>query len=693
VGGQAPGQAGGHAAGSLVAGYRLEEQVGQGGMAVVYRAWDLRLSRIVAVKVLAPALAADDELRQRFLRESRAAAAVDDPHIIPVFEAGDAEGVLFIAMRYVPGGDVRSLLARTGPLPGRRAALIISAVASALDAAHDGGLMHRDVKPANMLVDVRPGRPDHVYLSDFGLSKGMFSADGLTVAGQVLGTPGYAAPEQISGRLADGRADQYSLACTAFELLAGSPPFPRDLVTAVIWAQLAGPPPRLTSLRPGLPALVDRVLARGLASSPRDRYPSCGQFADALCAALGLAAPDGGTGKAVRVRSRSRALARHRATGRVLRVTAPAWEAATGETTLGSASVASYEANDCHDTRCPARRARGRHDTRLPSSARHRSSILRGGRSAMFLAVVLALASVTYAAVPMLTARQSRAPVALAAFRPFLSSYLGVYEPGSPPGYRPIAEFARAVSRRPNLVASFSSWGQPFDLSFAEILHRHGIVPLVVIDPTHASDAAIAAGEYDSYLRAYAEHVAGFAHPVVIAFGREMNAPWHTWGYGHVPAATFIAAWRHIVNLFRQRGADNVTWLWTIEADGPGTAPIQAWWPGSRYVTWVGIDGFYYRPSDTFASVFGRTINQVRGFTTTPILLSQTAVAPRAGQFAKILDLFRGMTRYRTLGLVWFDINQHNGADRQDWRIENSQQGEYSLRLGAREFMGSASPG
>ena len=226
-GGFLAGVAAGFGAGSRVAGYRLEERIGAGGMAVVFRARDERLGRLVALKILAPALAADAAFRQRFIRESQAAAAVDDPHIVPVFEAGEAGGVLFIAMRYVPGGDVRTLVDREGPLPSARAAAIISPVASALDAAHAAGLVHRDVKPANMLVDARPGRPDHVYLSDFGLSKGMVSVAGLTGAGQFLGTLDYVSPEQVEGRAVDGRADEYALACAAFELLTGGPPFPR----------------------------------------------------------------------------------------------------------------------------------------------------------------------------------------------------------------------------------------------------------------------------------------------------------------------------------------------------------------------------------------------------------------------------------------------------------------------------------
>jgi Protein kinase domain/Anaphase-promoting complex subunit 4 WD40 domain/WD domain, G-beta repeat len=276
--------------GSRVAGYRLEEHIGAGGMAVVFRAVDERLGRQVALKVMAPALAADPGFRERFIREARAAAAVDDPHIIPVHEAGEAGGALFIAMRYVPGGDVRSLLRQVGPLDPSRAAAIIAAVASALDAAHAAGLVHRDVKPANMLVDVRPGRPDHVYLSDFGLSKGVLSSAGLTRSGHFLGTPNYTAPEQIQGGPVDGRADQYALACAAFELLTGEAPFQRDDAMAVIWAHLQQPPPSLSARRPGLPEHADPVLGRALAKVPEKRYASCLEFAGELRDALGAAA-------------------------------------------------------------------------------------------------------------------------------------------------------------------------------------------------------------------------------------------------------------------------------------------------------------------------------------------------------------------------------------------------------------------
>jgi hypothetical protein len=279
----------GFSAGYRISGYRLEQQIGRGGMAVVFGAHDERLERQVALKILAPVMAQDQAFRQRFIAESRAAAAVEDPHIIPIYEAGEADGVLFIAMRLVRGGDLRTLVAEHGPLAPARAEWILSAVASALDAAHAAGLVHRDVKPANMLLDVRHGRPDHVYLTDFGVSKASASSIGITGHGQFIGTLEYAAPEQILGQPVDGRADQYALGCAAFELLCGHPPYPGKELPAAMYSHLAAPPPVATAARPDLPAAVDGVFARVLAKSPADRYGSCQEFAGALRAALGLA--------------------------------------------------------------------------------------------------------------------------------------------------------------------------------------------------------------------------------------------------------------------------------------------------------------------------------------------------------------------------------------------------------------------
>jgi serine/threonine-protein kinase len=275
--------------GSRLAGYRIEAQLGAGGMAVVFRAHDERLNRQVALKVFAPATAADQAARRRFIAESRAAAAVEHPHIIPVYDADEVGGLLFIAMRLVRGGDLRGLLEREGVLPPARAAGIVSQVASALDAAHGAGLVHRDVKPANILVAAPAGESDYVYLADFGVSKQATRSTSLTGTGQFLGTPNYAAPEQGRNVTVDGRADQYALACVAYHLLTGMPPFEREGPWAILMAHLSEPPPSVRVRRPELPEAVDRVLARALAKDPEERYGSCRVFAGALRAALGLA--------------------------------------------------------------------------------------------------------------------------------------------------------------------------------------------------------------------------------------------------------------------------------------------------------------------------------------------------------------------------------------------------------------------
>jgi len=276
--------------GARIANYQIEQLIGRGGMAVVYRATDVRLDRMVALKILSPELARNDAFRERFIRESRAGAAVDHPHVIPVFEAGDADGVLFIAMRYVAGQDVRALIDRDGKLSATRTVEIVAQVASALDAAHASGLVHRDVKPANMLVAAPSdgGTADHVYLSDFGLSKQSLSSPSLTRTGQFLGTLDYMSPEQISGRAVDGKTDLYALACAAFEMLTGQPPFRREANLAVMWAQVSAEPPSILRWRPELSPAVDDVIGTALAKSPDDRQSTCTEFAVALRAACGV---------------------------------------------------------------------------------------------------------------------------------------------------------------------------------------------------------------------------------------------------------------------------------------------------------------------------------------------------------------------------------------------------------------------
>jgi hypothetical protein len=310
----------------------------------------------------------------------------------------------------------------------------------------------------------------------------------------------------------------------------------------------------------------------------------------------------------------------------------------------------------------------------------------------MILAIVLAAAGVTSAALHLTGSSASSRPTVHASLPSRPAAYLGVFETGAPPGYTAIANFTQAAGREPNLLGYYSGWAGTFDASFANMLYRHKIIPFVQIDPTDASVAAVAAGTYDTWLRTYADSVADFGHALVLGFGHEMNASWYTWGYRHVPPSTFVAAWQHIVTVFRNEGAENVTWLWTLQADEPGTGPVASWWPGAQYVTWVGIDGYYRRPSDTFTDVFGTTIDQVRAFTGKPILLSETAVGPAAGQFVKIQDLFHGMATYKTLGLVWFDKDQHGSIDHQDWRIEDNLQAQISFRLGVLRELAPSPP-
>lgn len=274
--------------GCQVAGYRIEREIGRGGMAVVYRALDLRLERTVALKLLAPELARNDTFRRRFTHESRAAAAIDHPHIVPVYEAGETDGVLYIAMRYVDGSDLRHLLDRRGPLAPSTTLRIAAQVASALDAAHEHGLVHRDVKPGNILVarGTDSDHPEHTYLTDFGLTKKSLSLTGFTSVGQFVGTLDYVSPEQISGRPVDGRCDVYGFACVIYETLAGRPPFRRDDDMALLWAHQYDQPPPLTEFRPDLPAAVDTVFDRALAKSPDDRHDSCLAFVAALRTAV-----------------------------------------------------------------------------------------------------------------------------------------------------------------------------------------------------------------------------------------------------------------------------------------------------------------------------------------------------------------------------------------------------------------------
>lgn len=259
--------------------------------------------------------------------------------------------------------------------------------------------------------------------------------------------------------------------------------------------------------------------------------------------------------------------------------------------------------------------------------------------------------------------------------KPALGGYLGVSESGEVASYKVIDSFAASVGRQPNIVLYYSSWLEQFQDHFAAEVHAHGGIPFVQISPGNATLASIAAGRYDGYLRSYADQVKDYGHTVIIGFAAEMNGDWYPWGYRHTSPATFVAAWRHVVTVFRQQAADNVTWIWTINITQPGTGPIQDWWPGSSYVTWVGIDGYYYLRSYTFDNAFLPTIAEVRIFTTRPILLSEVAVGQVAGQAKKIPDLFTGVLANHLLGFVWFNQAQNNGIYHQDWQLKANSAG------------------
>jgi serine/threonine-protein kinase len=274
-----------HRIGTELAGYRIERVLGRGGMSVVYLAHDVGLKRNVALKLLAPGLAEDDGFRARFLRESQLAAALDHPHIVPVYQAGEVDGLLYIAMRYVVGTDLKALLRAERALAPERALVLVGQVASALDAAHERGLVHRDVKPSNVLLTGPTGQ-EHCYLADFGLSTST-SDRSAADARQIMGTIDYVAPEQIRGLDVDGRADVYSLACLLYECLVGDVPFRRASDVAVVYAHLEDPLPKASKRRQTLPAAVDAVLERGTAKLPDDRWQTCAAVVEAARTALG----------------------------------------------------------------------------------------------------------------------------------------------------------------------------------------------------------------------------------------------------------------------------------------------------------------------------------------------------------------------------------------------------------------------
>jgi mannan endo-1,4-beta-mannosidase len=269
--------------------------------------------------------------------------------------------------------------------------------------------------------------------------------------------------------------------------------------------------------------------------------------------------------------------------------------------------------------------------------------------------------------------------------------YLGVYEPGAPATYAGVDQFAHAIGRQPNLVIYYSHWLEAFQVGFATLAAKHDATTIVQIDPENVSLTRIASGQYDAYLRSYAAAVKAFRTKVVLSFGHEMNGYWYSWSTLNTSPKVFVAAWRHIVTVFRAIGADNVIWLWTVNVvdNNIFIRNPAPWWPGSSYVTWVGIDGYYYTSSSSFPQVFGPTIVDVRMLTGDPILIAETGASLATGQPTKIADLFAGIQTYGLLGFAWFDANSSDAADRvvQDWRLDSAALA--SFRRDANAFMRS----
>jgi Glycosyl hydrolase family 26 len=279
--------------------------------------------------------------------------------------------------------------------------------------------------------------------------------------------------------------------------------------------------------------------------------------------------------------------------------------------------------------------------------------------------VVTVLLAVTGCLTP-LTSKQPLTPVPVPA-----GPLVGVYEPGVPGSWSGITEFTDVTGVKPRIVLYYSSWHDPFSTSFARMAWDRDAYVLVQLEPKGVRLASIAAGGYDAYLRSYAEAVVAFGHPVILSFGHEMNGNWYSWGDGHTAPATFVAAWRHIVRVFRAAGAANVTWLWTVNSIEGAASSLSQWWPGAAWVNWTGIDGYYYQAADNFGSIFGSTIADIRTLTSAPVLIAETAVGTTTDRETQIGALFAGVRAERLAGVVWFDEAQHSGLYHQDWRLED----------------------
>lgn len=264
--------------------------------------------------------------------------------------------------------------------------------------------------------------------------------------------------------------------------------------------------------------------------------------------------------------------------------------------------------------------------------------------------------------------------------------YLGVYEFGDQSSYEGVTRFFKATGVRPNVVLQYTNWDSGFDFSLAYNARAHDAEPLIQMQPSGISLTAIAAGRYDVYLRTFANEVRRFAGPVIIGFAHEMNGTWYSWGRSHASASQWVAAWRHVVRVFRHQRAYNVTWLWTISHTA-NNAILRSYWPGPSYVNWIGIDGYFKVPSATYSNIFGNAVAAVRKITGKPILISEAAVGPDTDhEPLDILRIFAGVRRQHLLGVVWFDRYQHGSVDEQDWRLEGDHPALFAFNEAIRDY-------
>jgi mannan endo-1,4-beta-mannosidase len=300
---------------------------------------------------------------------------------------------------------------------------------------------------------------------------------------------------------------------------------------------------------------------------------------------------------------------------------------------------------------------------------------IRVAASAAAVAAVIAGCAASPSAVilnasPSAPAASSSAPAALS-IPAVPGSLPGVYESSWPQSYAAITAFGNLTGEQPKVALYYSAWGEGFKAQFAGEARQHGAYVLAQLQPNGVTLASVAAGGSDAYLRRYAAQVRAFGHPVILSFAHEMNGGWYGWGTKRNTPAQFIAAWRHVVGVFRVAGATNVTWLWAVNAVNAGETGISRWWPGAAWVDWVGIDGYYYFPADRFSGVFGTTIAEVRRFTTDPVFIGETAIGPGPDAAAQVADLFAGMRADRVLGFAWFDHAQDDPPYHQDWKLSD----------------------